>query len=452
LEIILFIIYTTLFIYFIQNFSFFETDGVSKNVLTAIFILKIIFGFLVWGVYTYYYTYRPTADVFKYFDASEVLFNTLKTNPVHFLKMLTGIDCNGSEFNGYYDKMNFWNSRFNSSIYSDNHLIIRVNTLMRFFSFGFFHVHTVFFCFFSLTGLTAIYKTFIPLLRNKKRELFCSVFLLPSLLFWGSGVLKEGAVLFALGLLIYHFNSLKPHHQFNGGGWRVYLKSLLICAVTAILLGILKFYVLVALLPSLLFMFWVNDTSSSKLFLKYITVIVVSVLLGLNIHRVTSIQTPFQMLSQKQTDFNMLANGLKTDAYGKPIPIAGSTLNINKMEPTIISFLQNTPQALVNSLFRPFIWQSTSAIILLAAVENILVITFCVLCFVFAKPFSQIAWQYVLFCFSFAFIQLLFIGITTPVVGAIVRYKILAIPFLLIAFLLIADAEKIKTITKFWKR
>ena len=148
METLLVITYTLFFIFLIQKLRFFELEEISKNTLSVIFIIKLFFGFLVWVVYTYYYTYRPTADVFKYFDASEVMFNVLKKKPIHFIKILLGIDCNGTEFYDYYDKMNYWNNSVNSIIYNDNRLIIRVNTIIRFFSLGYFHVHTVFFSFF----------------------------------------------------------------------------------------------------------------------------------------------------------------------------------------------------------------------------------------------------------------------------------------------------------------
>ncbi len=432
METLLVITYTLLFIFLIQKLRFFEVEGISKNTLSVIFIIKLFFGFLVWVVYTYYYTYRLTADVFKYFDASDVLFNVLKKNPIHFVKILLGIDSNSTEFYDYYDKMNHWNSRVNSIVYNDNRLIIRVNTIIRFFSLGYFHVHTVFFSFFSMVGLTAIYKTFIPVLRNKSKVLLCVVFLIPSVLFWGSGVLKEGLVLFSLGLLMYHFNQLFK------------VKSVVISLVMAVLLAILKFYVLIALIPGLLFMLWVNKTTPSKLVLKFIVIISVITLLGLTFNSYTSVQNPLEMLSRKQADFNKLANGLQTDAYRRPIPAAGSAIKINKIEPTFISFVENCPQALINTLFRPFIWESKSLMMAVAAVENVFVILFIIFCIIFSKPFNEIRWEYVLFCLSFSIIQLLFIGVTTPIVGAIVRYKIVATPFLLIAFLLMLDKEKIK--------
>ena len=64
-------------------------------------------------------------------------------------------------------------------------------------------------------------------------------------------------------------------------------------------------------------------------------------------------------------------------------------------------------------------------------------------CIFFIKPFSSIRWEYVLFCISFTFIQFLIIGETTPILGAIARYKVPALPFLLISFLFLLDKEKL---------
>jgi len=179
------------------------------------------------------------------------------------------------------------------------------------------------------------------------------------------------------------------------------------------------------------------------LFLKFIAVITVTITFGLNVNRFTSIPNPFQILSQKQEDFNKLAGGLQTGLNNKPIPKAGSAIKINKIEPTFLSFVKNSPQAFVNTLLRPFVWESRSPIILMAGIENMVVILFIILCLLFSKPFKKVPWQYVLFCLSFSVIQLLFIGSTIPVVGAIVRYKVPVLPFLLIAFLLMLDKEKI---------
>jgi len=47
------------------------------------------------------------------------------------------------------------------------------------------------------------------------------------------------------------------------------------------------------------------------------------------------------------------------------------------------------------------------------------------------------------FCAGFVLILFILTGIATPVMGAIVRYKVPALPFLLIVFLLIIDKDKL---------
>nr|MBA3706694.1 hypothetical protein [Bacteroidota bacterium] len=378
MEILLTITYTLLFIFIIYKMKFFVIEGTSKRIISGIFLLKIIFGLLLWAVYTFYYTDRATADIYKYFDDSKILSDALFTAPVDYFRMLAGIGNNTPEFHHYYNHMHYWARSVDSSIYNDSHTIIRFNSLVRLFSFGYYNVHTVFICFFSLIGLTAIYKTFIPYLQDKSMELVIAVFLLPSVLFWGSGVLKEGLIFFALGLLIYHFNKLFS------------IRSVLICLAVGLLLALSKFYIWLAIFPGLIFLIWVNKTGSAKVFFKYVIVILIITVVGLNIDKFTSIQNPFVTLSQKQIEFNKLAYGNATDAYNNPIPVANSAIQINRLEPTLQSFIKNSPQALTNTIFRPFIWELKSPMMLLSGFENVLILVFIILCLCFMKPRSTI--------------------------------------------------------------
>lgn len=385
-------------------------------------------GVVLWGIYSFYYTDRVTADIFKYFDDSKIMFDSFTDKPSHFFKMLTGVNDNTPAIVAYYDEMNFWQNKVDKS----NHTIIRFNTIIRFFSLGYFNVHTVFMCFLSLIGLTAIYKTFYPVLTDKKRELIIVIFLIPSVLLWGSGVLKEGIIIFSMGLLIYNMSRLFS------------IKSLLLSMAAILLLTFSKLYVLVALIPSLLFILWINKTTTSNKVVKYIAVLLITLGIGLNIDKFTSIQNPLVTLSQKQNSFNLLAEGKITDAQYKPIAIPKSAIQINKLEPTLISLLRNSPQAFINTIFRPFIWEIKSPMMLIATIENLLVIAFIVLCLVFMKPIKDIPGEYIIFCSSFFLILFLIIGTSTPILGAIARYKVPALPFLLINFLLILDKNKIE--------
>jgi hypothetical protein len=431
LEILLLLAYTFFFIFLIYKLPFFESAGISKNAIAFVFLLKITFGLMLWAVYTFYYPNRSTADIYKYFDDSKVMFDALKTNPVHYFKMLFGIGNNTPEFGDYYEQMHYWSRRNGGGTFNDGHTVIRFNAFIRLFSLGYYTVHTVFICFISLIGFTAIYKAFLPFFEDKKRELFLVVFLLPSVLFWGSGVLKEGLLFFTLGILIYYFQ--------QSFSWR----SLCICLIAGILLAVSKFYVWLAVLPALFFLLVIKNTGTKNIFLKFSIVLISVALIGTNIDRFSTFQNPLVTLSQKQIEFNLLADGNISDANKQNIPAAGSRIVIPMLQPTFFSFVKNAPSALWNALFRPYPWEMRSALMVLAGLENIFIIFFLISCLVFSLPFASVKWEYVLFCLSFAIIQLLIIGETTPVLGAIARYKIPSLPFLLIAFLFILDKRKL---------
>lgn len=420
--------------------EFFRLNGISRSLISGVFILKILAGLALWAIYTFYYTDRATADIYKYFDDSKILFDALSTQPADYFKMLFGIGNNTPAFDHYYSEMHYWARKIDSGIYNDSHTIIRFNAFVRLFSFGYFNVHTAFICFLSLIGLTAIYKTFDQQLPDKKRELFFAVFLLPSVLFWGSGVLKEGLIFFTLGLLIYYSTKL-----FN-------LKAILICSGAAFLLAFSKFYVWLAIFPGIAFLIWVNKTNTQKLFLKFTSVVILISSIGLNIDSFTNIQNPLVTLSQKQFEFDQLASGNLTDSNNNPIPRAGSTIEIPKLEPTFISFIKNSPSALANTIFRPYIWESKTPMMLLAGFETLLILFIILLAVIFMKPVSEIKWQYVLFCLSFVLFQFLIIGETTPILGAVARYKTIALPFMVIAFLFILDKEKISKRIPFYNK
>jgi len=77
----------------------------------------------------------------------------------------------------------------------------------------------------------------------------------------------------------------------------------------------------------------------------------------------------------------------------------------------------------------------------LAAIENAMLLLLLAL-FLFFFKFESTHINLLLFCLTFVLILYLLIGYTTPVMGAIVRYKAPALPFLYVMLLLIFDKDK----------
>ena len=142
-------------------------------------------------------------DSYRFFDDGNVLFSALPDHPGDYFRMLFGIGNDNAHFNEhYYAVMNNWHRKYDTGYYNDAHTMIRYSALVRLFSFGVYHVHTVFACFLSLVGLVALYKTFIGFVPEMNRALMAGLFLWPSMLFWGSAPIKEALLFLGLGLFL----------------------------------------------------------------------------------------------------------------------------------------------------------------------------------------------------------------------------------------------------------
>ncbi|MFM7729209.1 MAG: hypothetical protein ACKO7B_21095, partial [Flavobacteriales bacterium] len=196
--------YTALFLWVINRNALYRLKDIHPIWLTLAFIAKIGAGCFIGWLYYGYYADATTADTIKFFNDGNLLFSTIHHHPRHFLMMLTGIGGKSAELTPYYEQMSAWLNK--DVLFNDNKTIIRLNAFFRFFSLGNYYVHVVFINFISFTGLICLYRTFESHLRGKGGSLFLALMFYPSLLIWGSGLLKDGLLLFALGVLLFTFD------------------------------------------------------------------------------------------------------------------------------------------------------------------------------------------------------------------------------------------------------
>src|SRR5690606_40413301 len=244
--ILLAITYTALLLLLIRRLRFFNAvPGLAWRHVGGIFVLKVAAGTALWAIYTVIYPDRATADIFKFFDDGLVMFSALPERPGDYLQMLFGFRNDTPYFSeNYYMKMNNWFRQYESEVYNDAHTMIRFNALVRLFSFGEFHVHTVIAAFLSTTGMIGMYRAFVRMLPGRERALAIAVFLLPSLLLWASGPIKESLLFFGMGIMLHQVFRLLDR-KFSPTG-------MIALALSVLLLFYLKFYVLICLLPAVL--------------------------------------------------------------------------------------------------------------------------------------------------------------------------------------------------------
>ena len=84
---------------------------------------------------------------------------------------------------------------------------------------------------------------------------------------------------------------------------------------------------------------------------------------------------------------------------------------------------------------------------MMAGIENLLIICVLAAGLFYLKPQNLVNHD-VWYCLSFIVILFVLIGLTTPVLGALVRYKVPALPFLGILLLTAASNERLQPIDK----
>lgn len=400
--------------------------------MAAVFLLKIIFGIILWTIYTYHYTYRNTSDAFRFFDDATIIFNATKGNLRHFIQIISGINSEAEYLKPYLSETSHWYRPYDYGLLNDDRTLIRFNAIILLFSFGYYQVHIVFMNFFSLIGLVALYKTFASLLPDRKAEVFASVFFLPTVLFWGSGVLKEGLLMFALGLFIYALFILSQRN-FSIKFFAVLLLSLFLLIIT-------KLYVLICLLPALISMVVIKLSGQKRIALKFAITHILLILLALNLHHIHPDYNVLEILQIKQRDFYNVAE----------LWNAGSLIDIGRLEPTPRSFITHIPQALSATFFRPHLIEADSVFLFASALENFIILALAVFYFFHLKKPGMPKMPWVLFCASFVIFLALLIGWTTPIMGAIVRYKLPLLPFLFFILFFISDKPKIISRFELW--
>jgi hypothetical protein len=117
---------------------------------------------------------------------------------------------------------------------------------------------------------------------------------------------------------------------------------------------------------------------------------------------------------------------------------AGSAVELPILDGTFWGLVKAAPLGFFNALLRPHIFEYHNVMSFAAALENLLLLVFIFAGLLFSRR-QKFYSPLVLFSLSFATILLIITGITTPVLGALVRYKLPALPFIFALIITVID-------------
>jgi len=275
-------------------------------------------------------------------------------------------------------------------------------------------------------GIWRLFLVFVNEFPKLEKQFTWSILYIPSVVFWGSGIMKDSLSLSAACFYVHGFYWFFTQRRFQ-------TKYLVFLFFGAYMLLSIKPYILFALLPGSIFWFIaMRVTKIKNAFLKVMlapTLVTVGIVvcvyalqkLGDSLGQY-SVEKVIKTASGAQQD-------LKQSYYG------GNTFDIGDYEPTVSGLVSVSHKAIFAALFRPTIFDVRNVVMALSAIENTFILGFCIYLLIKLKffRFFGLITQHPLVMFSFAF-SIFFafsVGVSISNFGALVRLKIPCIPFFL---------------------
>jgi hypothetical protein len=409
LDYLLFVGYLVLFAWLVTKVKFFTRSGLSQSQLIILFLLKVMAGIFYGWIGIYYGGLAQMWDTWGFHAGSIQEYNLLFQNPHEYFTNLFNNPYEGgvSKFFGSTDS--YWNDL-------KGNVFIKILSVFNIFSFGNYFVNVIFYSFFTLFGPIATYRVMKDVFPGKKLAVLLATFLIPSFLYWTSGIHKEGLLFTGISLIIYsiYFGTKEKRFGFKR----------IVSLITGLLLILtLRNFILVIIVPAIVAWLVSNRWPKHGLAIYFSLYMLFGVLFFTTRYISPGLDFP-QAVINKQQEFIRLSGG--------------SSIQMKQLKPDAISFLKNTPQAITLSAIRPYP-SDVKHILSLAAAIEINALLFMFILFVFWRKNGIQSKNLVYFCIFFALSTLLAIGFSVNNLGAIVRYRSIILPFLIIPMVAMVD-------------
>ncbi|MGI8600317.1 MAG: hypothetical protein ACR2KB_13780 [Chitinophagaceae bacterium] len=301
--------------------------------------------------------------------------------------------------------------------------LIKIVAIFNLLSFSHYYTNIIFYSFLTLFGPIAIYRVMDHVFPTKKLAVLISTFLLPSFLYWTSGVHKEGLLFVAFALITYHL-----YFAFKEDRLRFY--RVLVILFSLLLILILRNFLIIPLIPAIVAWFIAAKMRVKPVY-SFAAIYAVFVILFFTARYINpNLDFPAAVVD-RQSAFM----ALKGD----------SDVEVEALKPSFENFVKNAPQAFIISVVRPFPADVRHLLSFAAALEiNLLLLLFVI--FLFWRKNGVGFTPFILFSIFLSFSVLIMIGYSVNNLGAVVRYRSIVLPFLIIPMMAKINWHKLKNI------
>lgn len=367
-------------------------------------------------IYQFYYT---GGDTINYFQTAKAITGLLKKDSNVFFDVMSGNNSfeNYSCFDSNTEWPVFW--RDPKALFVSR-LIVPICMA----SFKSFIVSALLLAWICYSGVWRLFLLFNQQFPQLQKEFAISILFIPSVVFWGSGLLKDTITLSAVGWYTYHFYYffIQKKYKFLSG---------LYIFISAFLLIAIKPYILFALLPGSII--WLSNERLANVQSKVLRSLAAPFFITIGVSVGFFVLTQLGDALGTYSIDNVLNKALESNLDQKADYYGGQSFDIGNFDADPISMLGKAHLAIAATLFRPYLWDVRNPVMLLSALENTYIMLLTIFLLIRLKfwGFFGLIGKNPLLLFSVLF-SLFFafsVGIATSNFGSLVRLKIPCIPF-----------------------
>ena len=349
---------------------------------------------------------------FHYYSLQE--YKLLQTNPSEYLTNIFYNPYDEGFYTFFSSDHSFWqNLKGNATI--------KLLSIFDIFSFGNYYINVIFYAFLTFFGSLGIYRVMENVFPGKRKQLLFSVFLIPSFLFWTNGIHKEGLIFTGISIVIFNTFYAILERRFS-------LKRISYIGGGLFLIFIFRNFLVITIIPALVAWILAAKFPQRAMQVFLLTYLVFTTFFFTARWISPKFDFP-EIVVTKQKDFLRLQGG-------------NSVIDVKEMKPDAGTFITAIPHALLTAVIRPFPGDAKNILSLTAAIEINFLLLFSIL-FLLWRIKGPKNFPFIYFCISFSFTTLLTIGYTVNFLGALVRYRSIILPFLIIPMIALTDWNRI---------
>lgn len=382
---------------------------------------KLAGSFIFCFLYIYYY---GGGDTTAYYESAYSFVKLFEQSPGDFYSVL--LSSPTVELRSLFTSETGYPLKY---LYFDPNtlMVIRIVSLFLIVTFKSYLLSSLLIAWVTYIGAWRAYLLFDSYYPQLKGQLAIAFLFLPSVLFWGSGILKDTFTFAATCWFIvsFHHVFIKRHKLF------INVINLLL---SLLLVVSIKPYIMIALFPGALN--WWLLARIIKVRNQLVMVILIPMVYLVTVGAGVAFMATFGDSLGDYAPDKILDKAIATQEDLKRDYYEGASFDIGNLEASAGSIIRLVPKAIEAGLFRPYIWEANSPVMLISGVENMFFLVLMIIAAVRIK-FTRIglmikvlfANPIIMFALSYSLLFALSVGITTSNFGALVRFKIPFLPY-----------------------